>query len=87
MSESVDPLDCRSHVIEWTAHHFSVSHSGNDVATLMEAVASRLRQLDPIDVLDVTFSRSFDNSSENLTITVYLNFISQAGEVADGLVE
>jgi len=87
MSESVESHEWRSDLTEWTVHHFSVSHKGNDVPTLMETVASQLRQLDAIDVLDLTFSRSFEHNSENLTISVYLNFIDQAPEVVSGPVE
>ncbi len=87
MAESVDSYDSRSDVVEWTCHHFSVSHKGNDVAALMESVASSLRQLAPVDVLDITFFESFENNTENITMTVYFDFEGPAPEAASKPIE
>ncbi len=61
-----------------TRSSLSMSLKGNDVASLMETVASRLRELGDVDVLDLTFSRSFEDDSENPTISVYFNFLGPA---------
>jgi hypothetical protein len=63
--------EAREQVAKWTCNQFAITNHQDDTAELLRKVADNIDELEPIDILAITYSRDWGPKAPEVTAHVY----------------
>jgi hypothetical protein len=70
----------RERAAGWTCNQFAITNHEGNTATLLRKLADCIEELEPIDILGITYSRDSGPTEPEITATVYFSFLEKAEE-------